>query len=174
MSHDAALQALLQARARALAAPRPTDEGEATRALVVGLADERYALETRWLFGALPRARWTRLPGAPPALLGLTPFRGEPLAVFDLRVLLGLDGATAAQAAVVLGADEPELALAVDALEGVVALRRRDLRPAPAGAAALGRVRTVGVLGDGLALLDAAALLDDPRLFVDDREPDKE
>lgn len=162
------LEALLRARARALAAPDDDARARTTRVLVFNLAAERYALEARWLLGALPRARWTRLPGAPGALLGLTPFRGEPLAVFDLRALLGVDGSTAGQAAVVLGGDAPELALAVDGLEEVISVRRDALRPAPAGAAALARVPTLGVLEDGLAVLDAVALLDDPRLVVDD------
>lgn len=163
------LDGLLEARARALATPRADVERDARLlVLVFVVAGERYALETRWLHAVVPRARWTRLPGAPPVLLGLTAFRGEPLAVFDLRPLLGADQPTDGQVAVVLGEHAPELALAADEVEGVAHVRTDELRPAPPGAAGLGRLPTRGVLEDGTALLDAAGLLGDPRLVIED------
>ncbi len=171
---SADLERLLEARARALAAPRHARLGEEAGArlvLVFVVARERYGLDTRWLHAVVPRARWTRIPGAPPALLGLTAFRGEPLAVFDLRALLGAEQPTGGQVAVVVGEDAPELALAADELEGVLPVRDEQLRPAPPGAAGLARVPTRGVLEGGVAVLDAAALLADPRLVIEDAEP---
>lgn len=166
------LERLLAARARALAAPRPDrarEEAGARLVLVFVVARERYGIETRWLHAVVPRARWTRLPGAPPALLGLTAFRGEPLAVFDLRALLGGDQQpVGGQVAVVLGEDAPELALAADELEGVLRVRDEQLRPPPPGAAGLARIPTCGVLESGVAVLDAVALLADPRLVIED------
>lgn len=172
-SEQERLDAILEARARALAAPRVDHEREGARLLllVFVVARERYALETRRLHAVVPRARWTRLPGAPPELLGLTAFRGEPLAVFDLRPLLGVEQPTGGQVAVVLGEHAPELALAADEVEGVARVRVEELRPAPPGAGGLARLPTFGVLEDGTAVLDAARLLRDPRLVVED-EPE--
>ena len=107
----------------------------------------------------------TPIPLAPPALLGLQPWRARMLPVLDLALLLGLTphaGATA-QRLLVLGRREAVLAVPVDEVHG--------LQPvAPAQAQARSRALE-GVRPELVRGITAAGqlLLDGPRLLAPDR-----
>ena len=85
-------RAILDERARRLAAPI-SDATIATEVLEVAtftLSGERYAIETRYVREIVALADFTPVPGGPSVLFGVVNLRGDVLAVFDLRSLLGL------------------------------------------------------------------------------------
>ena len=169
------VRALLEERARELArAPvEASPTAEVLRLVTFTLAGERYAVEARYVLEVRPLGEPTFIPGAPTHLAGVIPFRGDPLAVFDLHALFGGPGDRAAGPAaaphvVVLGGDAPELGVRADAAGELTTVGAGEVLPlsaADADTGAPGYVR--GVTRDALIVLDGAALLGDDRLIID-------
>jgi len=170
-----AAEAVLERRARALARPvgRLAESEYGSEAgvevAVFRLADERYALETRFVRRVVRLPTPTPVPGTPGHFVGLVNLHGEILAVFDLRPLLGLarPAATDRTRVLVLGADGDEFGVLVDAAEGVVRLRPEEVFSCHGGGEGLAGAAARGVTRDALSVLDGAALMSDPRLTID-------
>ena len=115
--------------------------------------------------------RWQALPGAPDFFAGVVSLRGQVLAVVDLRRLFGLSatGPAGLTRFVVLGAERPEFGVLAETVSEVVAVREEQLLD-PAGGAGLAAEHVRGVTGAALIVLDGAALLRDPRLYIDQGE----
>ncbi|MGA1860152.1 chemotaxis protein CheW [Azospirillum sp. 11R-A] len=159
--------AVLARRAQELAeVPQRDDEaGTGTPMLVARGAETLYGLELRHLGHIVPMPRLARVPGAPPAILGVIAVAGKVMRLFDLD---GLCSGTHAAAA---GIDRPgyapgyaivlrtgtgrPAALRLHEVERVadIALPRTSV---PAEAGPLVRAITA----DRMAILDMAALLD--------------
>lgn len=163
----------LARRARELArAPEPLPgEGRVLAVVVFALDREQFAIEARYvrrverLDGLIP------VPGAPDRLLGVANVRGEVLAVFDLRRLIGgsVVGDGVSSFLIILGQDRDEYAFgADDALE----LRRigTDSVLEPPEGVSPDRPFIRGVTAEALILLDGAALIRDERLTIDQDE----
>ncbi|MBB2960116.1 chemotaxis protein CheW [Methylobacterium sp. R2-1] len=164
--------ALLDARAAALAARRAgQDETVETAAyLVCACGAERYGLPLAAVAGVTPERPCTGLPGAPPALKGITAVAGAIVSVLDLAACLGLDhaGEDDGGHVVHLRAQEPPVALAVDRVLGIArieaALARQTKEPESLGRGPLsgyappGSDRT-GDIREGFSLVDLPALL---------------
>jgi purine-binding chemotaxis protein CheW len=165
-------RAVLQERARSLARvpPVPPAAAEVLEVVTFGLAEEHYAVETRFLREVAHLGDFTPVPGAPDFLVGVMNLRGEILDVLDLRRSLGIPGAApGAQALVlVLGGDRAEFGVVADAVHEVRMLRREELHPAPATCPRPEYLR--GVTAGALPVLDGEALLADGRLFIDQGE----
>jgi purine-binding chemotaxis protein CheW len=163
---------ILRARAARLAKPMAADavRGANLHVLTFGLGDEHYAIETRYVLGTLRSAELTPLPLAGEHVLGITSLQGQLLVVFDLRAFFGLTRTAPAETIplVILGETQPELALCVDSLESVELLAEATLFDPPIAAAAGTRPHVRAVTRSALLLLDGAALLSDPRLYVDE------
>ncbi len=167
-------RAVLDERARALA-HAPVEETAAASALevvVFGLAEERYAIEARHVREVVRLIELTPLPGAPEFLPGVTNLRGQILAVIDLRKFFGAAprGLSDLSRLVVLGAGRPEFGILADTVHEVAALVEAQILNPEAAVAGVGRDYLRGVTADGLIVLDGEALLQDPRLFVDQGE----
>lgn len=88
--------------------------------LIWSIGAERFALPLAEVEMVLPEGRTTPVPGAPPALIGLTTRRGRLINVVDPARALGQSGARAEGGhMLVLGGTTPRLALRVDRAEGV-------------------------------------------------------
>ncbi|MFA5885486.1 MAG: chemotaxis protein CheW [Acidimicrobiia bacterium] len=87
--------------------------------LAIRVGVEPYALRLTEVAGLVADKAVTRLPGAPPGLLGISGFRGEIVSVFDLRVLLGSAGGEPPRWLVLTAADST-VGLAFDQFEGHV------------------------------------------------------
>lgn len=127
-------RATLEARARALAAPLDAPaEGEALELVVFRIAEERYAVEARFLIEATRSFHVAVIPGAEPPLLGITAWRGGLLTLFDIRRILGLAAASAGDASrmLVLGEGQPAFGILVDAVEGLAEVQVSEIRPLP-------------------------------------------
>ena len=161
---------LLRERARRLARPAAREAtGEACDVLEFGLAGERYALEAARVLDVQPLRELAPLPGTPPFLRGIVSVHGTLVGVVDLRKFFGLPerGIADLHRVVLLGDGAQAIGLLADTVEGVAAL---DLALVQTSLPTLGGIRADfvrGVTADGLVVLDAAAILADPRLVVD-------
>lgn len=154
---------LLHARALALARPAASVPAPGVLLSVIrfDLAGEPHALEIRHVLAVLPPTAMAVVPEGPPALAGLVNYRGEVLAVFDLRPVLGLPSARdgGLRRIMVVGDERDPVGLAIDGLPEVAEIRRDGL-------SAPGRL-TLGMTASGCVVLDGEALLGDDRLVVD-------
>jgi purine-binding chemotaxis protein CheW len=162
------IAAVLAARARALAL-RPDAEGAGGRLelLAFAIGGARYALPTAQVASVARLGPVTRVPGAPPAVAGVTNHEGTVLLVAELPALLGLAGplrsAVAAPYLVVVhdGQAEP-LGLVVDDVHEVRVVAEAALHPPAAGGP--GAHLTRALTGDGCVVLDGKRLLSEPAL----------
>jgi hypothetical protein len=99
--------------------------------LAVRAGGRPYALRLAHIAGLFAGRAVTPLPSSAPALLGAAGFRGNVVAVYDLRVLLA-EPADAAPGWLALPAAVPGLALAFDGFEGHFRVARGEATPAPA------------------------------------------
>lgn len=163
--------AVLRQRAQRLAAPlvAPRPDTLTHDVLCFRLGVELHAVETCFVWRALREAVITPLPVADPCVLGLFNLQGELLPVFELARLLGaqLTAASGRRNLLVLGREQPELAVAVDSFEQTEQLDVASwLEPAAGPARESPFVR--GVTPDARLVLDGAALLSDARLYIDE------
>lgn len=187
---------ILRDRARLLA--QPLEEGIAQDDLeivVFRLAGGRYAFETRQVREVFPFQPATPLPATPPWLHGILNVRGRILAVLDARRLLGLSEAAGAisqdetqeekrktpylilrgtsggfgavgTGAIQAGADD--VALLTEGIDGVHVLPATQLEDGHALSGTPGARYLRGLDAEGVALLDASAILNDSQLLVQD------
>lgn len=170
----AARAAVLGARAEAVARRAPGAPPAAEVEVVAfSLGGERYALPSAHVREVAHVPPLARLPGAPAFLLGLANLRGEVVDVLDLRPFLGAAAAPPSPASrlLVLGGERAELAVWADGVDALARIDAGALRPAPDAPARTRPEYVRGLDPAGVALLDGEALLQDPRLRVDDAAP---
>lgn len=165
-------RAIMDARARKLAARPERSVADRLALAVFELASERYAVELRWIREVARLTEYTPVPGTPDHVVGLTSVRGAIIAVIDLRRLFGLttSGLSDRSRLALIGDREPEFGLLVDRALGTTMLPASDVLAAPAGLVGAGRACVRGVTGDALIVLDGRSLLMDPRLVIDQTE----
>lgn len=161
--------ALLDERARALGRPLTPDTAPGTLREVVrfGASGQTYALESRFVLEVVRAPDVIPLPGAPPALRGLTLLHGEVLPVVELAPLFGRAPSNVAGPLLVVGTHRAELGLRTEEVQEVTQVSSLDLLPTPDGL-----IDTAGALvfaadRDGTLLLEGDALLGDSRLMFD-------
>ena len=168
------VKAVLEERARRLAQPPPGEshEGDAIEVVAFALASERYAVESRHVREVAQLTDLAPVPGAPEFLAGVTNLRGEILAVVDLRRFFGVPvrGITDLSRLVVLGGEASEFGVLADAVTGIVSVRPEELLEPLASATGTGGEYVKGMTKEGLIMLDGAALLESPRLVIEQRE----
>ena len=163
--------AILQARARSLARRPPAEpDGAVLEVLEFRLADERYAVETRYVGAVHPLRNLTPLPCTPAFVAGVVNLRGHIVPVLDLKACLGLPGQGLADLhrVILIDGGEAEFGLLADAGLGVRRIPQASVQPAPPGPYGAGASYLQGITADRLAVLDMAAILADPRIVVDE------
>lgn len=148
-----AVEAILAERARVLARPI-VELATAPTVDVVEFAcgDGRYAIEAAHVHRLEPLGRITPLPGAPRHYSGITNLHGQLMPLVDPAALIGAPACSSPAFVLVIGMATPELGLVADEL--------RDIRSVEHDQFAR------GVTADGTAIINAAAILADPRLVV--------
>ena len=155
------VRAVLEQRARALARPVGTPAPiDALETVTFALANERYAIESRYVFEVFRLEELSPLPGAKPPVFGVTAWRGELLTILDLRTVLGLPvtALNDLSRVLVLGADRPAFGILADAVQDLVTLPASEVRQPPEGIAAK-REYLRGITGDTVLVLEANKLL---------------
>jgi purine-binding chemotaxis protein CheW len=161
--HRRNIEAVLAERARLLARPAVTTANVPTVELVAFRSGgERYAVETAFVHRLERSAPITALPRAPRAFAGITNLHGQLLPVADLGILLGAPACSDAAFVVVLGEARAEIGLVAETLLDLLLLPRDVL--GVAGPAPRPLVRYI--TSDGIAVIDAAAVIADPRLIA--------
>ena len=146
-------RALLAERARLLAIPPATDDGDDGHDYVrITLCGDRFALPAEHVLEATPLGIPTPVPGTPAFLLGVINHRGRVLPVMDLRRQLVPHGEPSAELTqtVAVAVDGLTFGIAAETVEQTTRERVQDLDR------------------DLVTVLDLEALAADPRLRIDD------
>lgn len=164
--------AVLAARAAELARPlQDEQDGSTVELVLVALEGQQVAIPLRDVREVRPPGPVAQVPGSSVALAGVVAGHGEALAVASLASLLELPSALPSdeQWLVVLDHRTAPLGLLVDAVLDILAADPAELA-LPSDAHGL----ITAALPDGAVLLDASAVLRDPRLFLTPPESTKE
>lgn len=157
---------ILKARADRIARLAQDQEQEdRLTVLTVRSGDEQYALPIEAIANVYQGVSITRVPCTALGVAGIANIRGRVFLILDLKTLLDVPGqADDAGILVALADDDLDLALRVDGVRDVKTIPAATLSPAPANidVQKAGRIR--GLFPDGLALLDLAAIVNDPSL----------
>jgi purine-binding chemotaxis protein CheW len=163
---------ILRRRARALAAEPPRGESGAGTLAVLefGLADERYALELGYVRGAHPLDHLTPVPCTPEFVAGILNVRGRIVAVIDLKRFFDLParGIGNQHRVVVVHHQDVELGILADFIAGTREIPAGSLAPALPTLTGIQAEYVKGITGERLVVLDAARILGDPKLIVDE------
>lgn len=162
MTDRVLVEARLRERARRLARSEE-HERPGVEHLLVSVAGVRLAVPLTALRQTVAPGPVTGLPGLPAELSGVRPLRGEIVCLADTAALLGGQAAhePGGQHVVVLEGDRP-LGLLVDEVQDLIHLESSELHPAPPAATEFAVL--AGVTSAGVLVLDAPAVLADPRL----------
>lgn len=110
------LETLRAAFDRSFSLPLSEPEGDGVDVIGLRIGSERLAFRLRDLSGLQALERIVQLPGGPRGLRGIVGMRGSAIAVYDLPVLLGVNGG--APAWIALFRQQEQVAIAFEALEG--------------------------------------------------------
>ncbi|MBN8637541.1 MAG: chemotaxis protein CheW [Anaerolineae bacterium] len=158
---------ILQERARTLAQTGQTASPvEERNLLTIQVGSERYALHMDSLLAIHDNIAVTPIPCTPAYVRGIANLRGHLVTVLDLALLLnGTAGDYAAGGKLLLlEAGAEQVALLINQTESVSSYAVDTIRPLPLE---LDHIRNaLGILADGVVLIDIKALVDDPALIV--------
>ena len=161
---------VLRSRARALArtAERPQQAGTTLDLLEFRLAQERYAVENRWVQEVCPFKELVPLPCTPPFVLGIVNVRGRIFPVFDLKKFFELPekGLTDLHRIILVRGHGLEFGILADVIVGVQAVAVDSLQPSLATLTGIRDDYLMGVTSDHLVVLDLARILTDPKIIV--------
>jgi purine-binding chemotaxis protein CheW len=165
---------ILKDRARELAREPASDAaaGETLDAVEFDLAGERYAFPLAQVREVSLLRELTPVPCTPPFVLGIINLRGEICTVIDLKKFFDLPdaGLTELNKIILIRHDGPQLGILADAIRGVRRLRWSDLQPALPTLTDRRAAYLQGITSDRMVVLDAAKILSDPRILVEDRD----
>lgn len=157
---------------RALALARPAEAvaslQASTEMLEFSLGKERYAIEIASVQEVSPLKDLTPLPCTPDFVVGVVNIRGRIIAVYDLKKFFGLAdrGLTDLHRIILLRGADLQFGLLADSVIGVKPVRTEDLQAA--SPALNGTQYLKGISADGLLVLDAARILADPKMIVNE------
>jgi purine-binding chemotaxis protein CheW len=161
ISERAAVDAVLAERARLLARrPEIVSAVPMAQLLAFAAGNERYAIDVHYVYRLERCARVTPLPGAARQFTGIVNVHGQIVPLVDLGVLLGTPPCPDAGFAIILGGARAEIGIVAQAL---LEMREIPLDMLAASTAAPRRI-VRHITADGIAVIDGAALIADPRL----------
>ena len=169
---DDAVRQVLHERALALAR-RPVEPPAADTLIEVlefRLAHERYAVETRHVREVHPLRNLTPLPCAPAFVRGIVNVRGRITAVLDIKRFFDLPeaGITDLHRIVLIQGQGMEVGLLADSITGVRSIALCDLQEQLLHLTGIRADYLKGVMAEGLVVLDAQRMLQDPRIIVEE------
>jgi purine-binding chemotaxis protein CheW len=165
------VQSILEERARKLAVPEPgTIDTEMVELLRFRLAYKEYALEMQYVQEVILTGEITPVPGVPAYISGICASRGQIISLVDLRALFTIQetGLTDLNRVIVISNGRITFGILADDISGIGTIPTDHIFPsAPDPASAQGRYFK-GTVGDTFVVLDAAAILSDPLMIIED------
>jgi purine-binding chemotaxis protein CheW len=161
---------ILRARAQALA--RPPQRALATDAslevLEFRLAEERYALEIRYVREVYPLIDLTPLPCTPRFVLGIVNVRGRIMTVIDIKKFFDLPdkGLTDLHRIILVRNNDFEVGLLADSVVGVHSVAHETLQSSLPTLTGIRSEYLKGLTAERLVVLDVARILADPKIIV--------
>jgi purine-binding chemotaxis protein CheW len=166
---------ILAERAQKLAAPEPgTVDTSMVELLRFRLAYKEYALEMQYVQEVILTGEITPVPGVPPYISGICAARGRIISLVDLRALFTLPetGLTDLNRVIVISDGQLTFGILADDISGIGTIPTdRIIPPAPDHASAQGSAQEryfKGTVEDTFVVLDAAAILSDPLMIIED------
>ena len=134
------------------------------------LGDERYGLESAWVREVCPLRELTPLPCTPAFVLGILNVRGQIRTVIDIRRFfdLPIKGLTELNKVIFLETEGMEVGILADSIVGVRSVARASLQLSLPTLTGIRAEYLRGMTSDRLAVLDAARILADEKLIVDE------
>ena len=161
---------ILRARAQALARPpEPVPAADTLlEVLEFRLAQERYAVETRFVAEVHPLKDLTPLPCTPPFVLGIVNVRGHVVPVFDLKRFFDLPvpGLTDLHCLLLVRGGDLVFGLLADVIVGVRSIPVESLQSSLPTLTGIRSDYLKGVTAERLVVLDLARVLADPKIIV--------
>lgn len=173
MDEAAGSRRVLAARAQALARVPQTDSaaGDGTLEVVEFLlAHERYAVEATYVREVLPLGELTPMPCTPPFVLGIVNVRGRILSVIDLKRFFDLPekGLTNLNRVILIGDGDMEFCILADEVLGTARIAGDRVQSALPTLTGIRAQYLKGIADGPVVLLDAARVLSDPGIVVDE------
>ncbi|MBA2408224.1 MAG: chemotaxis protein CheW [Gammaproteobacteria bacterium] len=161
---------ILRARARVLARPpeRTLAAETSLEVLEFRLAQECYALETRYVSEVQPLKDLTPLPCTPPFVPGVVNVRGRITPVIDIKKFFDLPdkGLTDLHRVILVRGNDLELGLLADVIVGVRIIPADSLQPSLPTLSGIRGDYLKGVTAQRLVVLDLERILIDPQILV--------
>lgn len=160
---------ILHDRAQVLARPPKQAAADTLFELLeFRLAQERYAVETRYVREVYPLKDLTPLPCTPAFVLGVVNVRGHILPVLDLKKFFDLPetGLTDLHCIILVRERDLEFGLLADVIVGVRSIPVTSLQPSLPTLTGIRSDYLKGVTDECLVVLDLARLLADPIIIV--------
>lgn len=169
-SDASARAAILKARARELARESASSAAaeSALEVIEFGLAHERYALPAAAVSEVHPLEELTPVPCTPAFVRGLVNVRGRIFPVIDLKKFFDLpeQGITDLHRILLLETEDLEFGLLADTIAGLRSVPLASIQPSLPTLTGIRAEYLKGVTADRLVILNAAAILSDPRIVV--------
>ncbi len=169
---DEEVRKVLAERAKKLAQPETgPEETGFIEVLRFQLAYQEYAIEMRSVREVILTGEITPVPGTPPFISGICAVRGQIISLVDLRILFRLPekGLTDLNRVIVITGKNVTFGILADNITGLGTIPSYlILSPDPAVLPPWKKYLR-GYIGSSLIMLDAAAILADPALIVEDR-----
>jgi purine-binding chemotaxis protein CheW len=161
---------ILKKRAEMLARGKASENDDDSLAVVEFLlANERYGIETRYIREVYPLKDFTPLPGVPPFVLGLVNVRGKILSVIDIKKFFDLPdkGISELNTVIIVHNDTMEFGILADAIAGVSTIPVRTIGPPLPTLTGIRGEYLRGVTEGRMVVLDAARILSDRNIVVE-------
>ena len=162
---------LLQLRAQRVAAPlQEKDKAGHLTALVAIMRGEKYALPIDAITVVYQNVDIIPVPCVPDFVAGIANVRGHLVSVLDLAAFLGLDSYdhTGGATLVVARAGDASIGFVVEAIGEVIELPMSQINFVSANMNLDQADSIQGIFPDGSVLLNMKAVLEDPRLVIDE------
>lgn len=162
---------ILKMRAEKLAKAIETKESfrDCIEVLIFKLAQEKYAIETKFVKEVYSYKDYTILPNAPPFIFGLVNVRRKVLSIFNLKIFFALPaGESDEKKLIILEDNDMELALLTDGIEEIQKIPSAHIQPSLPTLTGTKLEFLKGVTRERIILLNGEKLLGSQQILVNE------